>query len=121
MSDGPQEMIVQGAGWYWTWQRNLVDTQLDGKLLVEQADVCPRVNEGGEGVRAPCQQKPDVKQRSWAESWTPLSKTPLSTAESSLLLGNMRLSARPGCSRGRGSPGVVAPTPQASGWCVPLC
>jgi len=26
MSDGPHEMTVQGVGWYWMWQRNLVDT-----------------------------------------------------------------------------------------------
>ena len=44
MSDGPQEMTVQGSGWYWTWQRDLVNTQLDGEILVAQADACPRVN-----------------------------------------------------------------------------
>jgi len=79
MSDGPQEMTVQGVGWHGKWQRNLVDTQLDDEL-----------NEGGKGVRAPCKQKPNVKQRSWAESWAQLTRTPLSTAEPSLLLGNRR-------------------------------
>lgn len=60
MSDDPQEMTIEGAGLLWLWQRNLVDSQLNGELLVDKADVHRRVN-GGEGIGTPCQQELDVE------------------------------------------------------------
>ncbi len=61
MGDGPQEMTVQGAGRHGTRKRNPTNIQLSGEFLVDQVNICPRVNEGGEGVRPPRQQKLDMK------------------------------------------------------------
>ena len=66
MSDSSQEMTVQGTGWHGMRERDPNEVQLAGELLVDQADVRPRVDERGEGVGPPWQQKLDVEQRSWA-------------------------------------------------------